>query len=280
MPASGQRTVTTSRHVAFAIAAHPDDIEFMMGGTLLLLGRAGHELHYMNIANGSCGTATHTKEEIICIRGEEARAAAEVLGAIHHPPFVDDIEIFYEKELLAKVAALVREVQPSIMLVPSPQDYMEDHANAARLAVTAAFCREMRNFPTDPSRDPVSGNVTLYHALPYGLRDGLRRRIVPEYYVDISDVLAIKRDALAKHRSQKKWLDESQGLDAYLAIMEEMSAEVGRMSGRFGYAEGWRRHSHLGLSDLEADPLASTLGDRVLINEDYRRSLDHPVAKE
>ena len=46
-----------SKPVAFAVAAHPDDIEFMMGGTLLLLGKAGYDLHYMNIATGSMGTA-------------------------------------------------------------------------------------------------------------------------------------------------------------------------------------------------------------------------------
>jgi len=164
------------------------------------------------------------------------------------------------------------------MLVPSPQDYMEDHVNAGRLAITAAFCREMRNFPTDPPVAPVAGDVTVYHALPYGLRDGLRRRVVPEHYVDISEMLTAKRKALAQHRSQKEWLDESQGLDAYLVTMEEMSAEVGRLSGQFEYAEGWRRHSHLGFCDEDADPLAEALGERVLVNEDYRRGLDCPLS--
>ena len=264
--------------IAFAIGAHPDDIEFMMAGTLMLLGEAGYELHYLNIANGSCGTATHSKEEIIATRTEEARAAARLLGARHHPPFVDDIDIFYENDLLAKVGAVVREVEPKILLVPSPQDYMEDHVNAGRLAVTAAFCREMRNFPTDPPVEPVGGEVTVYHALPYGLRDGFRRLILPEYYVDISGVLGKKREALAQHRSQKEWLDESQGLDAYLETMEQMSAEVGRLSGRWEYAEGWRRHSHLGFCEEEADPLAEVLGERVLVNEDYRRGLHGPAA--
>ena len=41
---------------AIAIAAHPDDIEFYMAGTLLLLKRAGYEIHYMNVANGNCGS--------------------------------------------------------------------------------------------------------------------------------------------------------------------------------------------------------------------------------
>jgi LmbE family N-acetylglucosaminyl deacetylase len=265
------------RWVAFAIAAHPDDIEFMMAGTLILLGGAGYELHYMNIANGSCGTATHTKQRIITMRGREARSAARALGATFHPGFVDDIDIFYEKELLARVAAVVRQVNPTVMLVPSPVDYMEDHTNACRLAVTAAFCRGMRNFPTRPRRKPVEGDVTLYHCMPAGLRDPLRARVVPEYFVDIAEVLEQKRRALEQHRSQKEWLDVSQGMDAYLKTMESQAAEVGAISGRFEHAEGWRRHSHLGFCEEEADPLVEALGDRVLVNERYRRELEQPV---
>jgi LmbE family N-acetylglucosaminyl deacetylase len=57
--------MAASRRVAFAIAAHPDDIEFGMAGTLLLLKQAGYALHYMNIGNGSCGTATLSRDEIV-----------------------------------------------------------------------------------------------------------------------------------------------------------------------------------------------------------------------
>jgi N-acetylglucosamine malate deacetylase 1 len=38
---------------AIAVAAHPDDIEFMMAGTLLLLKRAGYEIHYFNLLSGN-----------------------------------------------------------------------------------------------------------------------------------------------------------------------------------------------------------------------------------
>jgi len=266
--------MTTERTRAFAIAAHPDDIEFMMAGTLILLGQVGYELHYMNIGNGSCGTATHSKADIIRIRGREARSAARLIGAKFHASLVDDIDIFYEKKLLARVGAVVRRVNPSIMLVPSLEDYMEDHMKAARLAVTAAFCRGMRNFPVVPKTKPVQGEVTIYHALPYGLRDGMRRRLRPELYVDIAEVLGSKREMLAQHRSQKEWLDASQGLDAYLTTMEEMSAEVGRMSRRFSYAEGWRRRSHLGFSEEEDDPLSRALGELVLSSPRDQQHLD------
>ncbi|UCC69809.1 MAG: PIG-L family deacetylase [Armatimonadota bacterium] len=248
----------------------------MMAGTLMLLRQAGCELHYMNIANGSCGTAAHSKQKIINIRSREARSAARLLGAVFHPSFVDDIAIFYEKDLLARVAAVVRKVNPTIMLLPPPVDYMEDHMNACRLAVTAAFCRGMRNFTTKPRTKPIESAVTLYHCMPAGLRDPMRRRVVPEYYVDITGVLQQKRTILACHRSQKEWLDVSQGMDAYLAAMEEQAAEMGRMSRRFKYAEGWRRHSHLGFCEPGADAMLEALGELALVNEDYRRSLDEP----
>jgi LmbE family N-acetylglucosaminyl deacetylase len=101
----------------------------------------------MNIANGSCGSAVHDVGTIVAIRLEEAQQAAARLGAWFHPPLGPDLEIFYEKGLLARMGSIMRVVAPDILLVPSPQDYMEDHVNAGRLAVTAAFCRAIPNFP-------------------------------------------------------------------------------------------------------------------------------------
>jgi LmbE family N-acetylglucosaminyl deacetylase len=262
------------KRTALAVGAHPDDIEFMMAGTLILLKRAGYEIHYLNVANGSCGSAVFSRAETVRRRRREAQAAARLIGAIHHPSLVPDIEVFYEKRTLARLGAVIRRVKPRILLVHSPEDYMEDHTNAGRLAVTAAFCRGMRNFPTSPRAGAVGDPCTVYHALPYGLRDGLRRRIWAGEYVDISPVLAFKREMLACHKSQKEWLDHSQGLDSYLKTMEEMCREVGRMSRRFRYAEGWRRHSHLGFSPADRDPLAEALGRKVVVDPRYERRLN------
>ena len=197
-----------------------------------------------------------------------------MVGAHYHPPLTNDLEIFYEPGLLRQMGALLRQVAPTLLLLPSPHDYMEDHMNASRLAVSAAFCRGMRNFPTTPATPPIETPVTIYHALPYGLHDGLRRRVEAEYFADIGPVLDCKREMLACHRSQKEWLDASQGLDAYLTTMETMSAEAGARSGRFAYAEGWRRHSHLGFCAQQDDPLREALGARVWVNEEYRKRLE------
>ena len=249
-----------------AVAAHPDDIEFVMGGTMILLSKAGYELHYMNIGNGSCGSATMDAQQIVAVRAVEARSAAAALGATFHDPLVPDLEILYEQPLIRKLCAAMREVKPEILLLPSPQDYMEDHSTSSRLGVTAAFCRTMRNYATDPPTPPISGDMCVYHAMPWGLRDQLRHPIEPDFFVDIASVIEKKLEVLACHASQRQWLDTSQGVDNYLKTMREMSAEVGRMSGRFEYAEGWRVHSHLGFGPEEFDPLRTALADHISSN--------------
>jgi LmbE family N-acetylglucosaminyl deacetylase len=244
---------------AIAIAAHPDDIEFFMAGTLMLLGRAGYEIHYMNIANGCCGTTEYDVETITRMRREEAEQAAASIGAIFHEPLCNDLEIFYEQATLAKVTSLIRDVAPEIVLTHSPADYMEDHMNTSRLAVSAAFCRGMPNFPVDPPRDPVEQTVTVYHAQPYSHRDPLRQIVTPDLWVDVSNVLEEKVAMLARHASQKLWLDKSQGHDSYLQTLRDLDEEGGRLSGHFGHAEGWRRHLHLGFCGPDDDPLTDAV---------------------
>lgn len=243
-----------------AVGAHPDDIEFMMAGTLLQLAKKGCKPHIFILATGSCGSAVTDREETVRIRSGEAIDAAETMGAVIYPPIVDDLEITYSLELLRKVAAVVRIAEPDIILTHCPTEYMEDHNATCRLIVTAAFARGMRNFVTDPPRDVVTKNVALYHSLPYGLRDSLNQTVAPDYFVDIESTLAMKKSALACHRSQKEWLDKSQGLDSYLISMENMSREIGESSGAFTYAEGWMRHNHLGFCGIGDNPLVEILG--------------------
>ena len=248
----------------FAIAAHPDDIEFGAAGTLLLLAGAGCEIHYMNIANGSCGSCEYDAKTIAAIRLREAKNAAARISAAFHPPLVPDIEILYEKALLARMGSIMRAVAPDILLVPSPQDYMEDHTTACRVSVTAAFCRGMRNFPVNPPREPVSNPVAVYHFQPYGNRDELKRLVHPDFYVNIDDTVKEKAAMLAEHKSQKAWLDESQGVDAYLEMMRNHAHELGELSGQCTFAEGWRRHNPLGLCAHNADPMRDVIPQYVL----------------
>ncbi len=89
--------------------------------------------------------------------------------------------------------------------------------------------------------------------------DALGNVVFPDLFVDVSEVVERKVAMLACHKSQKDWLDESQGHDSYLKTLRDLDAEAGQMSGRFEYAEGWRRHLHLGFCDAADDPLSQAL---------------------
>jgi len=249
-----------SNKVAIAISAHPDDIEFYMAGTMLLLSEAGYELHYLTVANGCCGGTQHDAVTIARTRAGEAKRAAEILGATFHPSFCNDLEIVYDLNLLRQLAAIIREVKPGIILTHPPVDYMEDHTFTCRLVVTAAFAREMQNFVTTPVREPYSDDVTIYHATPHGLTDPLRRLMIPELFVNTEHVHKQKSESLAAHKSQAGWLATSQGAISLISMLDAFSSKIGELSRKFRHAEGWWRHSHLGFCREDADPMRQTLG--------------------
>lgn len=238
-----------------AIAAHPDDIEFVMLGTLLKLVEAGWQVHYFNLANGCFGSMHLAPEACSAVRLQEAQAAAELIPATFYAPICNDLEIFYDRATLARVAAVVRQAKPSIVLTHALSDYMEDHQNTARLAVTAAFCRGMPHYPCDPPTPFFAGDIAVYHAQPHGNRDPMGNVVVPTTFVDVSDVMARKRQILSAHASQDQWLGASQGMSSYLQTMQDLNREVGGMSKCCEFAEGWRQHIHLGLSAAGFDPL-------------------------
>jgi LmbE family N-acetylglucosaminyl deacetylase len=258
---------------AIAIGAHPDDIEFYMAGTLVLLRRAGWEIHYLNLANGCCGSQQHGPRALARIRLREARRAAKVLGAHFHPPLCNDMEILYDLRLVRRVAAIIREIKPAIVLTHPPVDYMEDHTNTCRIVVTAAFAHAMPNFRSIPPRPTADYDLTIYHCVPHSMRDPLRRPVPPEIFINTATVQAVKRAALIEHQSQHAWLVASQGMNSFIAKADSDARRLGRRSKKFKFAEGWHRHLHYGFSAREADPLRAALGKNYRLNQAHRKLL-------
>jgi len=246
-----------------AIVAHPDDIEFVMAGTLLQLAARGWGVHYMNVANGCCGSMSTDRAATADIRLEEARSASKLIPSIFHPPICDDMGIFYEAITLSKIASVIRQAYPTIVLTHSPQDYMEDHEAACRLAVSGTFVKSMPNFKTDPPVEPVDGPVAIYHAQPHGNKSPLGHPIHPDVFVNTAPVLDKKTQMLRCHASQEGWLDETQKMSSYVDSMIANGSTMGILSKRFSSAEGFRRHIHLGLSHEGFDPMMEALQNDV-----------------
>jgi LmbE family N-acetylglucosaminyl deacetylase len=245
---------------ALAIFAHPDDIEFRAAGTLLLLARRGWTIHCCNLSSGNMGSSVMSAARTAAVRRREAQASAKLMGATWHPPIGDDVLLFYHERAIRQVCALVRRVQPAILLTHPPLDYMEDHTTACRLAVTGAFARGIPNFRSLPVRKPTLAPLTIYHAMPHGLCDPLRREWKPELWINTAAVQRERLAALACHKSQHAWLGATQGMNSYLASAADEARELGRRSKKFTHAEGWTRHLHLGFGAAADDPLGAALG--------------------
>lgn len=228
------------RRVALAMMAHPDDAEILCAGTLLRLAALGWEIHIATAAPGDCGTATETRWAIGGRRTQEAAAAAARLGARYHCLDERDGLVVYDKPSLQKCYDLFRRVAPGLVFTHAAKDYMMDHEMASLLARAASFLYAAPNcseFPVIPG----SAVPHLYYCDPMEGIDPLGHPVTPTTYVDISDVLDRKAEALACHASQRDWLLAHHGMDEYLEAMRRHA----RMRGgqvNVAAAEGFVQH--------------------------------------
>jgi len=231
-----------------AIGAHPDDVEIMCSGTLSALHQLGHEVHVASLTSGDCGSVELSKEEIRTIRHREAVKACEVLDATYHYAGFDDLCIFNDDHSNRCVTALVRKVDPSIIVTHSPNDYMSDHEMTSLLVRNASFYAPIRNYETKNSSIGPTLNIPyLYYAPPIEGIDIFGKRVTPEFYVDISGLIGRKLEMLACHESQRDWLRAHHHMDEYIESVRRFNNSLGQrastIAGReITYAEAFRQH--------------------------------------
>jgi LmbE family N-acetylglucosaminyl deacetylase len=245
--------------VILIILAHPDDAEFLCGGTLIRLAREKNwQVHIASMTAGDCGSAQYGPEEISRIRKKEGADAAALIGATYHCLEEHDLLVFYNERALERVTRLLREVRPGIVITHSPSDYMPDHEMTSYVARAAAFAAPAPNFLRDRGhRPPLERIPHLYYADAVEGKDPLGRALPPAFCVDISKVIETKSQMLACHASQRDWLRKHHGMDHYLNAMRDWSAERGRSCG-VAFAEGYRQH--LGHSYPQDNLLGQLLG--------------------
>ncbi len=113
-------------HSVLVVAAHPDDIEFMAGGTLASWIEQGTQVHYLLVTDGGGGSRdpNQTAESLGSQRRREQRAAAEILG-VASVRFLGyrDAEVEASLELRLAIARAIRQVRPEAVLTFDPQRY-------------------------------------------------------------------------------------------------------------------------------------------------------------
>jgi bacillithiol biosynthesis deacetylase BshB1 len=162
------------------VAAHPDDAEISVGGTLLRLVRAGRKVGIVDLSRGEMGTRGTAAD-----RAKETAAANQVLHlAVRHNLELPDGRLEPTIEARERLAALIHQHQPEVLLAHHTDDLHPDHRVAGELARTAWYLSGLARLagagggPDDP---PARRPRRLYHFMGHLPFD-------PTFIVDIGAV--------------------------------------------------------------------------------------------
>ncbi len=257
-----------------AVGAHPDDVEIMCSGTLFALRQIGYEIHVASMTLGDCGSTRHSSEEISNIRRDEAIKACEILGATYHHAGFSDLCIFNNNNSNRRITALLRELNPWIVISHSPQDYISDHEMTSLLIRNACFYASIPNYET---KDLTTATHTfaipyLYYAQPIENIDLFGKKITPQFYVNVSGLIKQKIEMLSCHESQRNWLRAHHGMDEYVESMRHWNASLADRATQISdkpiaFAEAFRQHR--GHAYPKDNILAALLEESVILEPDY-----------
>ena len=226
-----------------AIAAHRDDVEQTCGGTLLKASHRGQRTGILDLTQGEMGTRGTAED-----RAREADDAAKILGvswrrALDLPD--GRVENTWENRL--KVASVIRETRPRVIILPYWKGRHPDHYTASVLGYEACFLaglakldpqKALSSQPSAVSKGPEAGPRTsaltphrpfkiIYATLYYDIR--------PSFVVDISEQFEGKFASILAYKSQ--FSDQEAGKDLFPAH-DEIHARVEAMARFYGMLGG------------------------------------------
>jgi N-acetylglucosamine malate deacetylase 1 len=173
-----------------AIAAHPDDVELICGGTLIRAQMLGRKTGILDLAAGELATRG-TPE----LRAREAGKAAKVMGVSQRENLgLPDGGIQNTPETRAKVALVIRRLKPEIVITHSLHGRHPDHPIVAQLVRDACFVAGLKKI--EPKVSPHRPRKVL-HALSF--REDHEK---PTFVVDISAAFEKKLEAIGCYESQ------------------------------------------------------------------------------
>ncbi|PJF32180.1 MAG: PIG-L family deacetylase [Candidatus Thermofonsia Clade 1 bacterium] len=177
-----------------AIGAHGDDLEIFCGGTLALCAQRGDSVTMCVVTDGR-GRPKGDPDFIAAVRHSEAQAAAATIGATLAWLAMPDGAVVADKDSCRPFVELIRRVKPSLIITHPPEDYHPDHTAVSRLVTESVQLARTANFAAalPPHREPVA---------VYFMESERGIGFLPEEYVDISAVFALKLQMLRCHRSQ------------------------------------------------------------------------------
>lgn len=237
-----------------ALAAHRDDVEQTCGGTLLKMAALGHRTGILDLTRGEMGTRGTAED-----REHEAAEAARILRVVWRDALdIPDGRVENTWENRLKIARVIRERRPRVLILPYWKGRHPDHYTASVLGYEACFVAGLakldlsKAFSQDPHLEPHRPFKIIYASLYYDVR--------PSFVVDITDQFETRFQSLMAYKSQ--FSDQAAGKDLFPA-QAEIRARVDSMARFYGtlggvtYAEPFVQKEVVLVDDLLQIPVKS-----------------------
>ena len=202
--------------------AHPDAVEWGVGGTALKLQATGTSFGIVDLTRGEMGSRGTTEE-----RDKEAEEAAPWMGARFRVNLgLPDCGVIDSVENRKQIASAIRRWRPKMVLAPYWTDRHPDHAATGNLIRNAAvYCTLKKSNDPNPPHKP---STYLYYLLHHFTHPGI--------VVDISEIYHRKLELLRMHASQFSKTAEGfgvvpLGMNDYLFGLESRDRFFGSLIG-------------------------------------------------
>ena len=254
-----------------ALAAHRDDVEQTCGGTLLKMAERGYRTGILDLTQGEIGTRGTAED-----RAREAAEAARILKASWRQALdIPDGRVENTWENRLKVARVLREQRPRVLILPYWEGRHPDHYTASVLGYEAAFLAGLAKLAV--SSQPSALSHQLHHQADAAFGGGgddatlphrpfkiiyasLYRDVRPTFVVDITDQFEARFESLMAYKSQ--YTDQQAGSGIFPA-QADIRARVESMARFYGmqagvtYAEPFVQKEMGLVDDLLAIPVKS-----------------------
>lgn len=242
-----------------AIAAHRDDVEQTCAGALLKAAQKGQRTGILDLTRGEMGTRGSAQE-----REREANDAAKILGVVwRHALDIPDGRVENTWDNRLKVASVIRETRPRLVILPYWKGRHPDHYTASILGYEACFLAGLAKLGTK-GQGGGTGNHEISNLAPHRpfkiIYATLYYDIRPTFVVDISEQFEEKFASILAYKSQ--FGDQEAGKDIFPA-QQEIRARIESMARFYGmlggvtYGEPFHQKEVGLVDDLLAIPVKS-----------------------
>jgi bacillithiol biosynthesis deacetylase BshB1 len=202
-----------------AIAAHPDDVELTCGGTLLKMAQRGYKTGILDLTAGEMGTRG-TPET----RAKEAAVAAKLLKVKWRGTLgVPDSDVQPNRQHKLRLAAIIRELRPRIVILPYWEARHPDHYHASALGYEGCFLAGLKQLA-------VEGEAYRPFKILYSTAYASVR---PTFVVEITAQYEQRRKAILAYGSQFRPKKSERKGKVHLAI-DRLEEEMSMLASHYG----------------------------------------------